>query len=89
MRRLNDNQLTGPIPRELVGISTLKVVDVSNNNLCGTIPTTGPFEHIQLNNLIIPNLKEHILQLREQSSIGRPRAARIGELRHKLLMNDG
>ncbi|XP_028088028.1 uncharacterized protein LOC114288670 isoform X2 [Camellia sinensis] len=45
---LNDNQLTGKIPRELTGISSLKVVDVSNN-LCGTIPTTGPFEHIPLN----------------------------------------
>ncbi|PPD83359.1 hypothetical protein GOBAR_DD19723 [Gossypium barbadense] len=63
--RLNDNRLTGPIPRELVGISSLKVVikahgyqniylfsssDVSNNDLCGTIPTSGPFEHIPLNN---------------------------------------
>ncbi|MBA0719886.1 hypothetical protein Golax_007533, partial [Gossypium laxum] len=48
-RRLNDNKLTGPIPRELAGISSLKVVDVSNNDLCGTIPTSGPFEHIPLN----------------------------------------
>jgi len=23
--------------------------DVSNNDLCGTIPTSGPFEHIPLN----------------------------------------
>lgn len=23
--------------------------DVSNNDLCGTIPTTGPFEHFPLN----------------------------------------
>ncbi|KAH9741902.1 Leucine-rich repeat protein 1 [Citrus sinensis] len=47
--RLNDNRLTGQIPRELVGISSLKVVDVSSNDLCGTIPTSGPFEHIPLN----------------------------------------
>ncbi|VAH80866.1 unnamed protein product [Triticum turgidum subsp. durum] len=50
LRRLNGNRLTGPIPRELAGISSLKVVDVSGNNLCGTIPTTGPFEHIPLSN---------------------------------------
>ncbi|KAI9079503.1 hypothetical protein K1719_038585 [Acacia pycnantha] len=37
-----------PIPRELAAISSLKVVDVSDNDLCGTIPTTGPFEHIPL-----------------------------------------
>ncbi|KAL2534904.1 Leucine-rich repeat (LRR) family protein [Abeliophyllum distichum] len=48
--RLNNNQLTGPIPKTLAGISSLKVVDVSNNNLCGPIPTTGPFEHIPLEN---------------------------------------
>ncbi|XP_039017454.1 leucine-rich repeat protein 1-like [Hibiscus syriacus] len=48
--RLNDNKLTGPIPRELGGVSSLKVVDVSNNDLCGPIPTSGPFEHIPLNN---------------------------------------
>ncbi|XP_038973127.1 zinc finger BED domain-containing protein RICESLEEPER 4-like isoform X2 [Phoenix dactylifera] len=50
--QLNNNQLTGPIPRELVGISSLKVIDVSKNNLCGTIPTSGPFEHIPLNKLM-------------------------------------
>ncbi|PIN17786.1 Non-specific serine/threonine protein kinase [Handroanthus impetiginosus] len=33
--------LNGPIPRALASISSLKVVDVANNNLCGTIPTTG------------------------------------------------
>ncbi|KAE8687180.1 Glucan endo-1,3-beta-glucosidase 4 [Hibiscus syriacus] len=49
-RRLNDKKLTGPIPRELVGVSSLKVVDVSSNDLCGPIPTSGPFEHIPLNN---------------------------------------
>ncbi|XP_028077300.1 receptor-like protein CLAVATA2 [Camellia sinensis] len=54
---LNDNQLTGKIPRELTGISSLKVVDVSNN-LCGTIPTTGPFEHIPLNKTLT---KSHML----------------------------
>ncbi|KAE8700841.1 BRASSINOSTEROID INSENSITIVE 1-associated receptor kinase 1 [Hibiscus syriacus] len=54
--RLNDNKLTGPIPRELVGVSSLKVVDVSNNDLCGPIPTSGPFEHIPLNNYMC-NLK--------------------------------
>ncbi|KAK1386735.1 Somatic embryogenesis receptor kinase 2 [Heracleum sosnowskyi] len=48
--RLNDNRLVGRIPRELASISSLKVVDVSSNNLCGPIPTTGPFEHIPLNN---------------------------------------
>ncbi|KAG6413144.1 hypothetical protein SASPL_125846 [Salvia splendens] len=48
--RLNDNRLNGPIPRVLTGISSLKVVDVSNNNLCGTIPTSGSFEHIPSNN---------------------------------------
>ncbi|WOG98168.1 hypothetical protein DCAR_0417509 [Daucus carota subsp. sativus] len=48
--RLNDNHLVGRIPRELASISSLKVVDVSSNNLCGPIPTTGPFEHIPLNN---------------------------------------
>ncbi|WVY92010.1 hypothetical protein V8G54_037524 [Vigna mungo] len=49
-RRLNDNRLTGPIPKDLAAVSSLKVVDVSNNDLCGTIPTSGPFEHIPLNN---------------------------------------
>ncbi|KAG5253543.1 leucine-rich repeat protein [Salix suchowensis] len=48
--RLNDNRLTGPIPRDLANVSSLKVVDVSSNDLCGTIPTSGPFEHIPLNN---------------------------------------
>ncbi|XP_038994710.1 leucine-rich repeat protein 1-like [Hibiscus syriacus] len=46
--RLNDNRLTGPIPRELIGVLP-KVVDMSKNDLCGTIPTSGPFEHIPLN----------------------------------------
>jgi hypothetical protein len=40
----------GPVPRELTKISSLKVIDVSNNDLCGTIPTSGPFEHIPLSN---------------------------------------
>ncbi|GJN17398.1 hypothetical protein PR202_gb04460 [Eleusine coracana subsp. coracana] len=48
--RLNGNRLSDPIPRELSGISSLKVVDVSSNDLCGTIPTSGPFEHIPLSN---------------------------------------
>ncbi|XP_021749200.1 leucine-rich repeat protein 1-like [Chenopodium quinoa] len=48
--RLNDNQLTGRIPKELSKIASLKVIDVSNNKLCGPIPTSGPFEHIPLEN---------------------------------------
>lgn len=80
-RRLNDNKLTGSIPRELTTLPNLRVLlvlkfcyylhiyhepekddqtiwrwflfvwilflhccsDVSNNNLCGTIPPDGPF----------------------------------------------
>ncbi|KAG8368464.1 hypothetical protein BUALT_Bualt15G0048100 [Buddleja alternifolia] len=41
--RLNDNKLSGSIPRELTTLSNLKVFDVSNNDLCGTIPVDGPF----------------------------------------------
>ncbi|GER37656.1 leucine-rich repeat receptor-like protein kinase family protein [Striga asiatica] len=50
-RRINDNNLHGPIPRPLAGMSSLKVLDVSNNNLYGTIPTTCPFKHIPLNKI--------------------------------------
>ncbi|KAG7633219.1 Leucine-rich repeat-containing N-terminal plant-type [Arabidopsis suecica] len=48
--RLNENRLTGPIPRELTVISSLKVVDVLGNDLCGTFPVEGPFEHIPMQN---------------------------------------
>ncbi|XP_057441506.1 leucine-rich repeat protein 1-like [Lotus japonicus] len=48
--RLNNNHLTGQIPKSLSTLPNLKVLDVSNNNLCGPIPTSGPFEHIPLDN---------------------------------------
>ncbi|KAF3335679.1 somatic embryogenesis receptor kinase 1-like protein [Carex littledalei] len=57
--RLNDNHLTGRIPRDLAKIPSLKVVDVSHNDLCGTIPTTGPFEHIPLNKRAGPGKAAH------------------------------
>ncbi|XBJ26242.1 hypothetical protein VPH35_003713 [Triticum aestivum] len=41
-----DNHFTGPIPKELVGLSKLTNADFSNNNFCGPIPTAGPFKHI-------------------------------------------
>ncbi|KAF8388562.1 hypothetical protein HHK36_027237 [Tetracentron sinense] len=36
--RLINNKLTGSIPKEFTILSNLKVFDVSNNDLCGTIP---------------------------------------------------
>ncbi|XP_037440538.1 leucine-rich repeat protein 1-like isoform X1 [Triticum dicoccoides] len=45
-REIDHNRLTGPIPRELAGLSNLKHADFSNNNLCGPIPTTGAFQRI-------------------------------------------
>ncbi|KAG9134923.1 hypothetical protein Leryth_001219 [Lithospermum erythrorhizon] len=47
---LNDNKLSGPVPKEISALPSLKVVDLSNNNLCGPIPTTRPFEGISFNN---------------------------------------
>ncbi|CAL5338093.1 unnamed protein product [Camellia sinensis] len=41
--RLNSNRLTGRIPRELSKLGNLKILNVSNNDLCGTIPTSGTF----------------------------------------------
>uniref|UniRef100_A0A0A9AX55 Uncharacterized protein n=1 Tax=Arundo donax TaxID=35708 RepID=A0A0A9AX55_ARUDO len=43
---MDHNRLTGPIPRELAGLPNLGELDLSNNDLCGTIPTSGAFEHI-------------------------------------------
>ncbi|ESQ37277.1 hypothetical protein EUTSA_v10002394mg [Eutrema salsugineum] len=39
---LNDNNLTGPIPKELTFMSSLQLIDVSNNNLTGEIPNFAP-----------------------------------------------
>ncbi|KAF8388567.1 hypothetical protein HHK36_027242 [Tetracentron sinense] len=36
--RLINNKLTESIPKEFTTLSNLKVFDVSNNDLCGTIP---------------------------------------------------
>ncbi|VAI79155.1 unnamed protein product [Triticum turgidum subsp. durum] len=47
-RRLNNNKLAGSIPRELAKLSNLKVIDLSNNDLCGTIPVDGPFSSFPL-----------------------------------------
>jgi hypothetical protein len=74
-RRLNNNKLTGSIPREFAKLSNLKVMwvqsfiilgcffnfhshwllvyplacsDLSNNDLCGTIPVDGPFSTFPL-----------------------------------------
>nr|ACN31096.1 unknown [Zea mays] len=46
--RLNNNKLTGSIPREFAKLSNLKVIDLSNNDLCGTIPVDGPFSTFPL-----------------------------------------
>ncbi|KAL5664353.1 hypothetical protein ACJX0J_024461, partial [Zea mays] len=44
--RLDHNRLKGPIPRELAGLPNLGIVDFSNNDLCGAIPTDGAFQNI-------------------------------------------
>lgn len=41
---------------------TLFFRDVSNNDLCGTIPTSGPFEHIPLNKWV-PSIIYHFVLL--------------------------
>ncbi|MBA0602239.1 hypothetical protein Gorai_002427, partial [Gossypium raimondii] len=41
--RLNNNTLTGQIPRVLTAINSLQVLDLSNNRLEGDIPVTGSF----------------------------------------------
>ncbi|KAI3920492.1 hypothetical protein MKX01_000831 [Papaver californicum] len=46
-KRLNGNRLTGRIPRDLTKFGNLKSLDVSNNDLCGTIPTSGSFTKLQ------------------------------------------
>ncbi|XP_026431951.1 leucine-rich repeat protein 2-like isoform X1 [Papaver somniferum] len=51
-RRLNKNKLTGSIPRELTKLSKLQVFDVSNNDLCGTIPIGGPFGDFPIKSFI-------------------------------------
>ncbi|MQL05443.1 hypothetical protein EI015_25555, partial [Escherichia coli] len=60
--RLNNNKLTGSIPRELTHLKNLKIFDVSNNDLCGTIPVDGnfrsfPVESFENNRLNGPELK--------------------------------
>ncbi|CAN0926550.1 Leucine-rich repeat protein 1 [Linum grandiflorum] len=45
-RRLNGNRLTGRIPRQLTKLPSLKILDVSNNDLCGTFPTSGSFSKL-------------------------------------------
>ncbi|RVW73124.1 Brassinosteroid insensitive 1-associated receptor kinase 1 [Vitis vinifera] len=42
-RRLNNNTLTGTIPRSLTTVMTLQVLDLSNNQLTGDIPVDGSF----------------------------------------------
>ncbi|KAH7847437.1 hypothetical protein Vadar_026025 [Vaccinium darrowii] len=41
--RLNNNSLTGPIPLSLTDISSLQVLDLSNNHLSGAVPVDGSF----------------------------------------------
>ncbi|XP_022874269.1 somatic embryogenesis receptor kinase 2-like, partial [Olea europaea var. sylvestris] len=41
--RLNNNSLTGTIPVSLTNISTLQVLDLSNNQLSGAVPDNGSF----------------------------------------------
>ncbi|XP_026431956.1 leucine-rich repeat protein 1-like isoform X2 [Papaver somniferum] len=52
LKRLNKNKLTGSIPRELTKLSKLQVFDVSNNDLCGTIPIGGPFGDFPIKSFI-------------------------------------
>ncbi|MBA0694408.1 hypothetical protein Goari_004708, partial [Gossypium aridum] len=54
---LNDNNLTGPIPNSLVKLPNLEVLDVSNNNLSGIIPTFAPSVKLITsgNDLLIPS----------------------------------
>ncbi|OEL26866.1 Somatic embryogenesis receptor kinase 1 [Dichanthelium oligosanthes] len=42
--RLNNNSLSGQIPKTLITINTLQVLDLSNNNLSGEVPSTGSFQ---------------------------------------------
>ncbi|KAK4405096.1 BRASSINOSTEROID INSENSITIVE 1-associated receptor kinase [Sesamum angolense] len=42
--RLNNNTLTGQIPMSLTTINTLQVLDLSTNQLTGTIPVNGSFQ---------------------------------------------
>ncbi|KAJ0078302.1 hypothetical protein Patl1_36943 [Pistacia atlantica] len=42
-RRLNNNSLSGEIPRSLTAVNSLQVLDLSNNNLTGDIPVNGSF----------------------------------------------
>ncbi|GER35970.1 protein kinase [Striga asiatica] len=41
--RLNNNSLTGSIPVSLTNVTSLQVLDLSNNRLSGAVPDTGSF----------------------------------------------
>ncbi|KAK1315202.1 Somatic embryogenesis receptor kinase 1 [Acorus calamus] len=41
--RLNNNSLSGEIPVSLTNVTALQVLDLSNNNLSGTVPSNGSF----------------------------------------------
>ncbi|AQK67908.1 hypothetical protein ZEAMMB73_Zm00001d015024 [Zea mays] len=59
--RLDHNRLKGPIPRELAGLPNLGIVDFSNNDLCGAIPTDGAFQNIpRSSELLLVDACQHI-----------------------------
>ncbi|KFK39671.1 hypothetical protein AALP_AA3G274200 [Arabis alpina] len=56
---LNDNKLTGVIPKELTFMTSLQLIDVSNNNLSGEIPkfpASVKFNHNPGNSLLGTNV---------------------------------
>ncbi|MCL7045368.1 hypothetical protein MKW94_008764 [Papaver nudicaule] len=55
-------KLTGRIPRDLTKLGNLKSLDVSNNDLCGTIPTTGSFTKLSEKSFL-GYLKNNLAQL--------------------------